>query len=68
MSDLFERYSWEKIGIIAEEGLYGEELAADIETLLRRRQIKVTTKQTFKPSEPRLKKQMAAVRKYICQI
>lgn len=62
LSDLFERYSWEKIGIIAEEGLYGEELAADIETLLRRRQIKVTTKQTFKPSEPRLKKQMAALK------
>lgn len=57
-SDLIEKYSWEKVGIIAADDMYGRELAADIENLLKIKAIKITTVQTFKSGADSMMKQV----------
>jgi len=57
-SDLIEKYSWEKVGIIAADDMYGRELAADLENLLKIKAIKITTVQTFKSGANSMMKQV----------
>ena len=61
LSELIEKYSWEKIGIVSAKGMYGEEMSADIKNSLQRKAIDVTTVSTFKERSRQLRETMTKV-------
>lgn len=67
LSDLAEKYLWNKLGIVSAKGIYGQELAADIKQQLMNKDIEITTSEFFERGSKRMTKQIAKVNLNISQ-
>ena len=65
LSDLIEKYSWEKLGIVGSKGIYGQELSNRMKNELTRRSIKVTSRQEFKEGDIDMEEQVKMVISYL---
>jgi len=61
MAEFIEKYSWDRVGLVASEGIYGEELMADLNQQLSMAAIEVTTNQKFKRGSKRMTQQISNV-------
>ena len=61
LSDLVEKYNWDRVGMVAARGIYGEELMADVTQQLGIATIGVTTSQLFDRGSKRMTQQISKV-------
>ena len=61
LADLVEKYNWDRVGMVAAKGIYGEELMADLTQQLSVATIGVTTSQMYERGSKRMTKQISMV-------